>query len=173
MKERVAALRAAWGYDESLSDHDGLYADTDWGKQVSAYSGEYDNFTPSWVFPKPKQGTIPVALGFAGPVGIQHAADYADIWAPVDGALMRDGKMDVAGHIASFKEKVEAAGRNPGDVRISLFSLGGETADMIDHYATLDIERFVFGPPTFMRHSVSDTLARLDSIQVYVEQYPE
>ena len=60
MRERVEALRVAWGEEEA------------------SFSGTWDNFSPSWVFPKPVNGTVPIALGNAGPLGIRHAAEYGD-----------------------------------------------------------------------------------------------
>lgn len=171
LRERVAALRAAWGSANSCPSYDGLYADTGWGKEISTFSGEYDNFIPSWVFPKPARGSIPVALGLAGPLGTQHAAEYADIWAPVDSALMHEGKADVAGRIENFRNLVEEAGRDPNEVKVSLFNISGVTEEMIEYYATLQIERFVFGPPTFMRHSSEETLEYLDFLQKYIDKY--
>ncbi len=168
LRERVAALRAAWSSDDACASYDGPYAETDWGRMISAFSGEYDSFTPSWVFPKPGRGSIPVALGLAGPLGTQHAADYADIWGPVDTALISGGKCDVAGRVSDFHRRVGEAGRNPEDVAITLFNITGVTDRMIDLYRSLDIERFVFGPPRFDRHAASETLKYLDVIQKYL-----
>lgn len=171
LRERVAALRIAWGSANACPSYDGLYADTDWGKAISTFAGEYDNFSPSWVFPKPRRGTIPVALGLAGPLGMQHAASYADSWAPVDTALTHGGQ-DVAARIREFYRLVEQAGRKPAEVTVSLFNITGINDAMIERYAALDIERFVFGPPTFMRHSAADTLKHLDRLHRYIERHP-
>lgn len=173
LQERVAALRAAWAPDNTCPSYDGLYADTEWGKMISSYSGEYDRFSPSWVFPKPRAGAIPVALGLAGPLGMKHTAAYADCWAPVDTALRdANGNVDVAGAIARFRRTVEEAGRDPGDVKISLFNITGVTDEMVDLYAELDIDRFVFPPLSFMRRSSPDTLHYLDGLQKHVDKYP-
>ncbi len=172
LKERVAALRVAWGCKNASPSYAGPYADTEWGQKISAFSGEHDSFTPSWVFPKPGQGSIPVALGLAGPLGMQHAVDYADVWAPVDSALRNEkGEVDVAGRIELFRRRVEETGRSPDEIKITLFNITEVTEKMIDHYASLDVERFVFGPPTFNRHPAAATLQRLDQLQGYVEMY--
>ena len=34
--------------------------------------GRWDSFTASWVYPKPTDGAVPVALGNAGPLGIEQ-----------------------------------------------------------------------------------------------------
>ena len=60
MRERVEALRLAWSEKET------------------PFSGTWDSYSASWVFPKPVNGTVPIALGNAGPLGIKHAAEYAD-----------------------------------------------------------------------------------------------
>ncbi|MFO7603498.1 MAG: LLM class flavin-dependent oxidoreductase [Gammaproteobacteria bacterium] len=174
LKDRIAALRAAWGTDNSSPGFSGPYSNTAWGQQISSYSGNFDRFSPSWVFPKPVRGSVPVALGLAGPLGVQHAADYADIWAPVDTGLRNTaGEVDVAGAIERFRRAVEDAGRDPEAVGITLFNITDITEAMIDHYATLPIDRFVFGPPTFMRHPASATLKRLDALRRYIETYTD
>lgn len=171
LKERVAALRAAWSTDNRLPSYDGLYADTDWGKMISSFAGEHDRFTPSWVFPKPERGSIPIALGLAGPLGTRHAAAYADIWAPVDSALMSESEPGIAPRIEHFRNLVREAGRNPDEVKITLFNISGVTDAMIDRYSTLDIDRFVFGPPLFDRHGATETLTYLDTLQKYIDNY--
>lgn len=171
LKERVSALRAAWSSESTCPFYEGPYADTEWGKAISSFSGEYDRFSPSWVFPKPAKGSIPVMLGLGGPLGMQHAASYADMWGPVDTALRNGPDVDVAGRIEEFRRLVADAGRNPDEVKITLFNITGVTDEMIGHYATLPIERFVFGPPTFMRHSPAESLAHLDGLQKYIDRF--
>ncbi len=171
LRERVAALRAAWGDGNALPDYSGPYAETDWGRMISAHAGEFDSFSPSWVFPKPGRGSVPVALGLAGPLGMRITADCADIWGPVDSALQYRGQVDVAGGIARFREQVAEAGRDPHEVTVTLFNITEVSEAMIEHYASLEIERFVVGPPTFDRHPASATLARLDRLQPCLEQY--
>ena len=146
MRERVAALRAAWGQEEA------------------AFEGRWDSFTESWVYPKPANGTIPIALGNAGPVGIEHAATYADEWCPIDASMLNDGrKPDVAGAIELFRAKAADAGRNPDDIPISIFTMGNRT-DRIERYADLGVHRVVIMPPTMQLHSADDVVRHLDSL---------
>jgi len=169
LKERVAALRAAWG--QNVKPYDGLFSEQQWSGQISSFQGAFDNFTDSWVFPKPKSETIPVALGLTGPLGVKHAAAYADIWAPVDTALYQDGKPDVAGRLEHFRKLTEETGRNRDDVAITLFVWGGESFDLIESYISMGIERLVFVPPSFTMHSENDSLKRLDSLCPYIERF--
>jgi alkanesulfonate monooxygenase SsuD/methylene tetrahydromethanopterin reductase-like flavin-dependent oxidoreductase (luciferase family) len=170
LKERIAALRACWGCG-TVASYDGLYAEQEWGKQISTFGGEYDQFTPSWVFPKPKGGRIPVALGFSGPIGVRQAANYADHWVPLDVTLRHEGKRDVAGRIKAFRELVAEEGRDPKQVAITLFAGAGESDQMIEQYAALGVERVVFAAPSFTLHPTSETLQRLDALQGYVERH--
>jgi probable F420-dependent oxidoreductase len=146
MEERVAALKIAWTEDEPEFD------------------GRWDRFTKSWVYPKPvQQGGPPVALGNAGPIGIRHAAKYADHWCPIDASLHDEsGRPDVAGRIADFRRQVSEGGRNPEDVPISLFSWGRPPRRRLDEYRELGVERVVVGPSTFDTNTPDQTLSFLD-----------
>jgi alkanesulfonate monooxygenase SsuD/methylene tetrahydromethanopterin reductase-like flavin-dependent oxidoreductase (luciferase family) len=168
LAERVVALRAAW--EHGNVPYEGLYADQQWSHEISSFAGEFEKFTPSWVFPKPMSGRVPVALGLAGPVGLRQAARHADIWAPVDQALYHLGKPDVAGSVAQFRALVAEEGRDPGQVPVTLFAWNGESRAMIDSYAALGVERVVFAPPTMDLHSATSTLKRLDELHKYLER---
>lgn len=146
MEERVEALRTAWRDDEA------------------AFDGRWDSFTSSWVYPKPAKGTIPVALGNAGPVGIEHAARYADEWCPIDASMLNDGrKPNVGGAIELFRSKAAEAGRNPDDIPISIFTMGNRR-ERIEQYAELGVDRVVIMPRTMDLHPADDTLRHLESV---------
>src|SRR5690606_16271266 len=99
MAERVAALRTAWS------------------EETPSFEGTYDRFSESWVYPKPARGTVPIAFGNAGPVGIKHAAQLADEWCPIDAQLMNTGgKPDPAGGIELFRNLAAEAGRDPESI---------------------------------------------------------
>ncbi len=146
MEERVAALRTAWGEEEA------------------SFDGRWDSFTSSWVYPKPARGTVPVALGNAGPVGIEHAARYADEWCPIDASMLNTGgKPDPAGAIDLFRTKATEAGRPAEDIPISIFSMGNRR-DRVERYAELGADRVVIMPRTMQLHSADDTLRHLDDM---------
>ncbi len=170
LEERIAALRAAWSLDPD-TDYSGLFADQPWGRQVAEFAGQRDRFTPSWVFPKPEGGAIPVALGLTGPLGMAHTARYGDQWLPVDIALMENGRMAVAERITRFHEVLAENGRAPDDVPITLFVWGDSSAATLEQYIALGIRRLVFAPPTFSRHEPDATLRRLDQLSHIVSRY--
>lgn len=162
LRERIHALRAAWSGE--TSDYQGRFDGFTWGSQISHFHGERDTFTDSWVFPKPVNGSVPVALGMTGPLGVQHALDYADMWLPVDIALLREGEMDVTGRIKEFCQALIETGRPANAVPITLFVWGDESPGTLERYMKLGIERLVFSPPAFDTHSSDVTLRRLDEL---------
>jgi probable F420-dependent oxidoreductase len=146
MRERVAALRTAWTEDRP------------------SFAGTWDRFEESWVYPKPAQGRIPVALGNAGPVGIDHAAEYADEWCPIDASLLNTGgRPDVAGGIAMFRDKAAAHGRDPDAIPITLFAFGRMSPPRVATYAELGVSRIVLAPPSMHPHTADETLRHLDA----------
>ena len=146
MEERIAALRTAWAEEEA------------------SFDGRWDRFSSSWVYPKPARGTVPVALGNAGPVGIEHAARYADEWCPIDASMLNTGgKPDPAGAIDLFRTKAAEAGRPAEDIPISIFSMGNRR-DRVERYAELGVDRVVIMPRTMQPHPADDTRRHLDDV---------
>ena len=154
MRERVEALRTAWRDEEAT------------------FSGTWDSFSPSWVFPKPVKGTVPIALGNAGPLGIQHAAEYADEWAPIDVGVMNTvGKPDVLGGIQRFRNLADEAGRDGSSIPISLYIWGRPRQERLQQYAEAGVTQFVFTPVNFDLPSTDDTLRYIDELTTTVEEF--
>lgn len=105
------------------------------------YHGELIDFDPVWFEPKPLQAGGPaVTFGAMGPLGVKHAAAWADGWMPVDVAMP-----DVKQGIADFRKLVEEAGRNPDDVEITLVVMSPVTADLLKSYRDLGVHRCNIG----------------------------
>jgi probable F420-dependent oxidoreductase len=152
MEERVAALRTAWADEEA------------------SFEGRWDQFTNSWVYPKPAAGTVPVALGNAGPLGIEHAARYADEWCPIDASMLNTGgRPDPAGAIDLFRTKAAQAGRPAEDIPISIFSMGNRR-DRVERYGELGAERVVIMPKTMELQDAAATLRHLDELADMVSE---
>jgi probable F420-dependent oxidoreductase len=152
MRERIAALRTAW-IDETPS-----------------FAGRWDRFEESWVYPKPRQRSVPIALGNAGPVGIEHAAAYADEWCPIDASMLNTGgRPDVPGAIALFREKAAAEGRDPDTIPITIFALGRLSLKRLVSYADLGVSRVVLPPVSMVPHAEDETLRHLDGLGEVVE----
>ncbi|MEU9016136.1 LLM class F420-dependent oxidoreductase [Actinomadura sp. NPDC048394] len=63
LKEYLEAMRALWTQEEA------------------SYDGEFVSFGPSWAYPKPPQGRIPVIIGAGGgPQTMKWIARHADGW---------------------------------------------------------------------------------------------
>lgn len=152
MKERVAALRTAWG------------------EEAASFTGRWDRFSESWIYPKPVRGTIPVALGNAGPVGIEHAAAYADEWCPIDASMLNSGgRPDVAGGVELFRNRVADNGRDPDTIPITIFAMGRLKQERLESYAALGVDRIVLPPPSMEPHPADETLRHLDHLMGLVE----
>jgi probable F420-dependent oxidoreductase len=117
LKETVAATRALLSEDQP------------------EYHGEFIDFDPVWFEPKPLQ-VPPIIFGAMGPLGIQHAAQWADGWMPVDVALA-----DVSQAIKDFRAKLLEYGRNPDDVDITLVIMGELTTDKLKYYRDCGVAR--------------------------------
>ena len=106
-----------------------------------AFHGELVDFDPVWFEPKPLQpGGPPVTFGAMGPLGIRHAAQWADGWMPVDVGLP-----DIAASLADFRRQVAEHGRDPDSVEITLVVMAEVTADLLKRYRDLGIHRCIIG----------------------------
>lgn len=125
MRETVAALRLLWVEHEV------------------GYSGEFVNFAPSWVYPKPaQQPGPPVLVGCRGRIGMRHVAEYADGWCPLD-----VGFRDVRVGFERFRTAAEAAGRDPDAIPISMYCYASPDAEKLELYRELGVERVVLAAP--------------------------
>jgi probable F420-dependent oxidoreductase len=124
LKEVVAAQRA-------------LFTDS-----APEYHGELIDFDPVWFEPKPLQaGGPPILFGAMGPLGVRHAARWADGWFPVDIAMP-----DVRQGIEDFRQLVRDGGRNPDDIEITLGIMAPViTADLLKSYRDMGIHRCNIG----------------------------
>jgi probable F420-dependent oxidoreductase len=105
------------------------------------YHGELIDIDPVWFEPKAtRPGGPPVIFGAMGPLGVRHAAEWADGWMPVDVAMP-----DIKADIAAFRDQVSAFGRDPDSVEITLVVMSPVTADLLKSYRDLGIHRCNIG----------------------------
>lgn len=109
--------------------------------EEAEFHGELIDFDRVWLEPKPVQpGGPPIIFGAMGPLGVSHAARWADGWMPVDIALP-----DVARAVSNFRQLVRDNDRNPDDVKITLVVMAEITADLLKAYRDMGIDRCNIG----------------------------
>jgi len=154
MRERVAAMRALWQYSEA------------------GFEGTWDRCSPSWIYPKPTGATVPIALGNWGPIGMAHAAEYADHWMPIDHYLTDEhGERDVAAGLERFRRLVAEAGRDPDQVPVSLLLFSRPNPARLEQYAKLGIVRVVASVPSADVIDADVILRDLDDITPLAQQF--
>lgn len=118
-------------------------------EEAPEFHGDYIDFDPVWFEPKPSQkdastvaGIGPkFTLGVMGPLGIKHAAKWADGWMPVDVAMP-----DIAQGIKDFRQLVRDNDRNPDDVEITMVVMNPAVdGDLLKQYRDMGITRCNIG----------------------------
>ena len=108
-----------------------------WCDEESEFHGEFFDFDPVWLFPKPlQQPHPPVLCGMGGKLGTREAVAWADGWIPMDVALG-----DVAKKLGLFRAAVERAGRDPDSIPITMVAFGDIEMATLAAYRDLGVER--------------------------------
>lgn len=129
-----------------------------WRDEQAEYHGDYINFDPVWAWPKPFQdGGPPIYLGAMGPLGVKHAARWADGWYPVD-----VGMPDIEKNLADFKNLVAECGRDPESVAINLQIMDTTNLDKLKYYRDLGIERATVGVAMDMWDKPEEVMPQID-----------
>lgn len=117
-----------------------------WTQEEATFHGDFVNFDKVWSHPKPVQKPHPpIILGtFGSEWGRQRVADLADGWMPIDGF-----HRDLAGDIADLNQRLEANGRAPNSVPISMFDIFETSEEDLKKFADMGcIERAIPRCPT-------------------------
>jgi probable F420-dependent oxidoreductase len=128
-RERILAMQALWSDDEA------------------SFSGKHVELAPSWSWPKPAHGRVPVLHGgAAGPKLFAHIAEYGDGWIPIGGRGLTEA-------IPELREQVAEAGRDPDALEIVPF---GSIPDQgkLDHFEKIGVTECVFRLPSAGRDVV-------------------
>jgi probable F420-dependent oxidoreductase len=134
VREKVLSMKALWSHDEA------------------SFDGKHVQLEPSWQWPKPIRGDVPVLIGgAAGPKLFSAICDYADGWIPIGGA-------GLANALPELRARFEAAGRDPSTLRCVPFGTIPD-AGKLAHYASLGIDEVVL---RVEEGSTDDVLRRLD-----------
>jgi probable F420-dependent oxidoreductase len=137
LRERVLAMKEIWTKDEA------------------EFHGEFVNFDPIRSFPKPVQKPHPpIVMGGNGATTFDRITEFCDGWMPIS---MRSG--DLAERIPVLKRQVEAAGRDPESISISIFAAKPDRA-FIEKLESEGVERSIFLLPPAGREVVLPVLDR-------------
>lgn len=136
-----------------------------WREEEAAYAGEFIRFDPVWCFPKPLQdGGPPITFGAMGPLGVKHAARWADGWFPVDVAMG-----DIPAAIDNFRQLVKAGGRDPDAVGITI-QVMDPSEDRLKMLRDLGVERANIGVSIDMWDKPDQVMPMIDR---YAKLIPE
>src|SRR3954469_14591797 len=112
-----------------------------WTQNKAEYHGEFVNFDPMMTWPKPVQKPHPpVIVGGAFPYSARRAIRYGNGWIP---QAVRGSYNEIGDLIPEFRKMATAAGRNPDEIAITVWSPRREL-DLMKRYADLGVERVVF-----------------------------
>src|SRR5918997_1655453 len=120
-----------------------------WTKAETEFHGQYVNFDPIGLWPKPVQKPYPPIYVGGGKGAFARIAEVGDAWL-ANG--LPPGKLE-----PMIGELREVAGR---DVSVSVFNASSEPEDL-QAYAQLEVERVLLGLPTLPE---GETLTQLDNL---------
>jgi probable F420-dependent oxidoreductase len=121
LQERVELMQALWTQDEA------------------SYDGKHVRLEPSWQWPKPAQSTLPVLVGGGGQRAMRLAVELGGGWMPMPSATKLTERLE------TLRSMAAAAGRPVPPV--TMYLVRPDRA-VLEHYASLGIERCVFLLPT-------------------------
>ncbi|WP_310963516.1 LLM class F420-dependent oxidoreductase [Nocardioides terrisoli] len=139
LKEYLEAMRALWTEEEA------------------AYHGEFVSFGPSWAYPKPPQGRVPVIIGAGGgPKTMRWIARHADGW------MTTPIETDVAARAKLLREEWAEAGRE-GQPDIRVLVAKKPTAEDHADWAAAGASELIWGVPDADESTVLAHLDRLSA----------
>jgi probable F420-dependent oxidoreductase len=124
-----------------------------WTEEEAAYDGEFVSFGPSWAYPKPPQGRIPVLVGAGGgPRTMRWIARHADGW------MTTPTEAGIGEKVKLLQSEWESAGRD-GRPDIRVLVAKRPTADDLAEWAVAD--ELIWGVPDAEPAAVLTYLDRL------------
>lgn len=119
-----------------------------WTEHDASYEGEFVNFPPVRVYPKPTQKPYPpIHIGAFVKVAIKDVATYGSGWMPGAGRGLMSVE-DLSERIDYLKQQCEINGRDFSDIEIScLVYEDAEPNEILDRYAAIGVHRLVLFCP--------------------------
>jgi probable F420-dependent oxidoreductase len=125
-----------------------------WGSEQAEYDGTYVKFGPSWAWPKPVRGDVPVLIGAAG-------TDKTFEWIARtgDGWITTPRDDEIVAKVARLREIWSAAGRTAAPRVIALD--GKPDAERLGQWADGGVTDVVYGLPDRSEPEIAGYLDRL------------
>jgi probable F420-dependent oxidoreductase len=124
LRERVLAMKALWTQEKA------------------EYHGDFVDFDPSIMNPKPVQKPHPpIYMGGDGATTFDRVIEFCDGWFPIARGGVPAGLGD---KIAELRRLAEAAGRDPDALSISLFQCPPKR-EAVDEAERAGVDRVIFG----------------------------
>lgn len=137
-----------------------------WTEEAAEFHGEFFDFEPLWMFPKPyRHPHPPVLCGTGGRLGTREAVAWADGWMPMDIALG-----DVAKKVSKFRQIAGDSGRDPDAIPITMVAMGDIDLRTLSLYRDLGVERTVVGAA---RTGWDDPGTTLPCLDAYAQLIPD
>jgi probable F420-dependent oxidoreductase len=137
LRERVLAMQALWTEDEA------------------EFHGEFVNFAPVWLYPKPKQKPYPpILLGGESDHTLRRVVEFGSGWLP-----RARGGFEPERAIARLRQAASAGGRDPATLTITVFNAPAEEATLA-MYRQAGIHRVLLEVPDRGRDEVLRVLDR-------------
>lgn len=154
-REELADHGVAWEHRRAVTHEKVTALRSLWADEQASHDGEHVRFAPTFSWPKPQAGSVPIWFGSgAGPKGLAAAARHADAWMP-------HGTKGVAEALPALAAACDDVGRDPADVAVVPFGVL-PTEGKLDHLVGLGITEVVALITSVAR---DDALAQLDAIK--------
>ncbi|MFB4303088.1 LLM class F420-dependent oxidoreductase [Actinomadura sp. NTSP31] len=123
LKEYLEAMRALWTQEEA------------------SYDGEFVSFGPSWAYPKPPQGRIPVIVGAGGgPKTMNWIARHADGW------MTTPIETGIGAKAALLRKEWDEAGR-AGEPDVRILVARKPSPEDLDEWSAAGASELIWGVP--------------------------
>jgi probable F420-dependent oxidoreductase len=131
LRERALAMKALWTQEEAQ------------------FHGEFVNFDPVWLYPKPKQKPHPpLFLGGESDHTLERVVEFCDGWFP-----RPRGGFEPKAAVERLKKAATAARRDPKTLSITVFAAPADAAKLAP-YREAGIERVLLEVPDLGRDEV-------------------